>query len=252
MNENRNVKVVNFSNDEGGLSFFDVQPKSESPLVHTRFKLYHFIRYYIKDLIQSKDKGMFEEYGLTCYTGKQGSGKSLSLVEYLYRMKRKYPKVMIVTNFDYTEQDKSFEHWSDLINIRNGTDGVIFAIDEIQNEFDSNSWKDFPPFILSEITQQRKQRIKIVASSQVFTRVVKQLREQCYEVVECQCIAKRWIFQRAFDGQDYSDYTDSVSKPPSLRRIWRRSFVQTDSIRQLFDSYKKIERIKRGEYERKV
>lgn len=252
MNENGNYKSLCKSSDEGGFRYFDVQPTSNvNPIVYYRNQLWHFIRLYIKDIKKSDKIKTFEEFGLTMYTGRQGSGKTLSLVEYLYRMKIKYPNVMIVTNFEYAGQDKVFEHWTDLLNIRNGENGVIFAIDEIQNEFDSNSWKDFPAWVLAEITQQRKQRIKIIGSSQVFTRVVKQLREQCYEVVECSCISKRWIFQRAFDGAEYSDYTDSVNKPPSLHRLWRRSFVQNDPIRSLYDTYKKIEKIKRGQYERK-
>ena len=39
---------------------------------------------------------------------------------------------------------------------KNGTDGVIFAIDEIQNEFSCANSKDFPETLLSQVTQQRK------------------------------------------------------------------------------------------------
>ena len=52
--------------------------------------------------------------------------------------------------------------------LHNGNKGVMFAIDKIHSEWPSASWKDFPEVLLSEITQQRKQLIKIVASSQVF------------------------------------------------------------------------------------
>ncbi len=70
--------------------------------------------------------------------------------------------------------------WRDFMEIRNGTKGVLFLIDEIHSEYSSKSWKDFPEELLSEISQQRKQRIKIVATSQIYSRVVKQLREQAF------------------------------------------------------------------------
>ena len=105
-----------------------------------------------------------------------GGGKTISMVEYLNRMKDKFPDCKIVTNFNYIRQDMPFTDWRQFTEVRNGLDGVIFAIDELQNEYNSNSWQDFPEELLSTVTMQRKQRIKIVATSQVFTRVVKQLR----------------------------------------------------------------------------
>lgn len=112
------------------------------------------------------------------------------MVEYLDRMTELYPDAIVVTNFNYVKQDMSFTSWRQFTEVRNGLDGVIFAIDELQNEYNSNNWKDFPEDLLSVVTMQRKQRIKIVATSQVFTRVVKQLREQCYEVVECKTLLR--------------------------------------------------------------
>ena len=228
-----------------------ISSDDDFPIVYTHFRLFHFLRLKLQDIRQATKEKIFSEFGLTIFCGKQGSGKTISMVEYLYRIKKQYPKVLIYTNFSYLKQDGEFTHWTDLVNIRNGTDGVIFAIDELQSEFDSNSWKDFPVWLLREITQQRKQRIKIIGSSQVFTRVVKQLREQCYEVVECRCIAGRWVIQRAFDGAEYSDYTDRADKPARLKRLWRKSFIQTDRIRELFDTYQKIKNVKMGMYERK-
>jgi ATP-dependent Clp protease ATP-binding subunit ClpX len=205
-------------------------------------KLLEFLKWFGIDIYRALKYGRnFTEFGLTLYCGRQGGGKSISIVEYLERMRIKFPKVKIITNFGYVHEDLSMSDWRDLLHVRNGLDGVIFAIDEIQNEYNSNDWKDFPEDLLREVTQQRKQRIKIVASSQVFTRVVKQLREQCFEAVECRTLAGRWTFQRCFDAEDYMAVTDNPEKKVRLHRKWRYSFVQSDAIRQLFDSYKKIE-----------
>ena len=97
--------------------------------------------------------------------------------------------------------------------------------------------------MLAEITQQRKQRIKIVGTSQVFTRVVKQLREQTFEVVECRTIGGRWTFTRAFDAEDYNAVCERPEAKMKLRRLWRRSFVQSKELREKYDTYAKIQKM---------
>jgi hypothetical protein len=215
-----------------------------------KLKILNFLKWKCIDIFRFFKYGkVFSEFGLTLFCGKQGGGKTVAMVDYLERMRKKYPKVKIYTNFGYKNEDGAFIHWKQLLKIRNGLDGVIFAVDEIQNEWNSNDWKDFPESILSQITQQRKQRIKIVGTSQVFTRVVKQLREQTYEVVECRTLAGRWTFTRCFDAEDY---TQSVIDNPELKkhvkRKWRYSFVQTDSLRELFDSYSVVENMAKKDY----
>lgn len=208
-------------------------------------KLTDFFRWKLVDIVRLFKYGRgFEEYGLSIYCGRQGAGKTMAMVEYLERMKKKYPKVIIVSNFGYLGENKSMESWRDLVEIRNGTDGVIFAIDEIQNEYDSTKWKDFPEQLLSQITMQRKQRIKIVATSQIFTRVVKQLREQCFEVIECNTLLGRWTFTKCFDAFDYNAVIDNPEKKNRLVRNWRYSFIQSDYLRSRYDSYAVINKLK--------
>lgn len=212
-------------------------------------KLGLFFSYKVYDSYRSMIDGpQFEEFGTTMYCGRQGAGKTISMTEYLERMRLQYPKALIVTNYGYKHQHYEFNDWNDFFDIRNGVDGVIFAIDEIQNEFSSAAWNKFPESLLTEITQQRKQRIKIVCSSQIYTRVAKPLREQCNDVVECWTFAKRWTFEKCVDAKDYNDAIDSPTAKKDIRRLYRRSFVQDGTIRQLFDSYQKIEKISKTEF----
>lgn len=103
---------------------------------------------------------------------------------------------------------------------------------------------------MSVITQQRKQRIKIYLSSQVYTRVVKQIREQCFDVVECKTFLGRWTRLRCYDAEDYNSIVDNPSpeKKFKLRKKWKRSFIQSNYIRRLFDSYKVVEQMKKAEF----
>ena len=62
-------------------------------------KFYYFIKFFILDIRkQIKDKS-FNEYALTIFSGRQGSGKTMSLVAELERVRHEFPDVMICTNF---------------------------------------------------------------------------------------------------------------------------------------------------------
>lgn len=212
-------------------------------------KIVFFLFYKYKDFkVYKNDKEFkkFKEYGLTIYCGRQGSGKSISMTERLEYIRKNYPNVKILTNYGYVNQDEALDDWAKLLYCRNEK-GIVFAIDEIQNEFDVYDSRNFNLDLLKVITQQRKQGIKIYASSQVFTRVSKPLREQCFEVVECFTFLGRWTFQKCFDADDYNFYVDNYN--PTFRfkvkRKWRKSFVQTDKLRSLFDSYAVVEAMKK-------
>ena len=68
---------------------------------------------------------------------------------------------------------------------KNGKKGVIFLIDEIHLYFNSLQSKNINMDVMTQIAQQRKQRIHIVATCQVFGRMAKPLREQFSNVVLC-------------------------------------------------------------------
>lgn len=226
-------------------------PRIEIPILRFFSMFLDLLRWLVYDLLWTIINGkVFKPYGLTCFVGRQGGGKTISMVEYLDRLKELYPDAIVITNFNYIKQDMPFTSWRQFTEVRNGLKGVIFAIDELQNEYNSNNWKDFPEDLLSVVTMQRKQRIKIVATTQVFTRVVKQLREQCYEVVECKTFLGRWTKQKCYDADDYNYIIDNPTPERKFRtrKKWKHSFVQSNLIRQLFDSYAVVQSVKEKEY----
>lgn len=226
-------------------------PRIEIPIFRFLSMFIDMLRWGIYDILYLIINGkVFKPYGLTVFCGRQGGGKTISMVEYLDKMKKLYPDSIVITNFNYIGQDMPFTSWRQFTEICNGLDGVIFAIDELQNEYNSNNWKDFPEDLLSVVTMQRKQRIKIVATSQVFTRVVKQLREQCYEVVECKTLFGRWTKQKCYDADDYNYIIENPTPERKFRtrKKWKYSFIQSNFIRNLFDSYAVVESIKQKEY----
>lgn len=196
----------------------------------------------------------FNRYGLIMFVGRQGEGKTLSLVNYARDLKAAYPNLLIYANFTCSFADGVINSLNDLLTIRNGEQGVLFLIDEIQNEFSSSASRDFPETLLSTLTMQRKQRIHIAATSQVFTRVAKPIREQCFEVVECRTFFKRWTRNRCYDAVDYNSVVDSKSLDAKrkLRKKWKTSFIQTDELRSCYDTYEVVQRISRQGFANKI
>lgn len=232
----------------------------KSPSIFLWFiRFFRFCRWKLVDVkrgFSNRKKGivLFRPFGLKMFCGRQGCGKTMSMVWYLDSLRRKYPKAQIYTNFSYLYQTAPLESLNDLLIYRNGEDGIIFAIDEIQNEFSSAVSKDFPEALLSEITMQRKQKMTILATSQVFSRVAKPLREQCYEVMECRTFFGRWTAVKCYDAEDYCSIIDSYNaeKKFKLPKKWKRSYIQTDMLRNCYDTYEKVKRLSRQGFAEKT
>lgn len=215
-------------------------------------RLFTFIIYTVKDIKRDKalaKKGIkiFKPFGMTMFTGPQGSGKTIAMTDYVLDLKAKYPKCKVYANYTIDGMDGKLKSLNDLLKLRNGEDGIVFVIDEIQNEFSTAASKNFPETLLSTITQQRKQRIHIVASSQVFTRVAKPIREQCYCVVDCRTFWNRWTRVRAYPADEYNSIIDSnaLDKKRKIHCVWKKSFIQTDVLRNKYDTYAVVERMSR-------
>lgn len=214
------------------------------------WKPYDLMRWLLYDFHMSRVNfsSEFKPYGFTIFVGRQGSGKTVSMIQYLNDIHVRYPDCKIVTNFTYAYADHQMKDWRDFLEIRNGTDGVVFAIDEIHSEYSAESWKDFPESILSEISQQRKQRVKIVATAQVYSRCAKQIREQAFSVVTCKTYFGRFTFNREYDAAEYSTSDSPYTVKKRCKPISKKSFVQSNKLRECFDTFEKIERMKKVQF----
>ena len=132
-----------------------------------------------------KDPEFFKYQGLVVFEGRQGSGKTMSMVEFILRMQKEYPLAKTTTNFGLISQDKELKNWQMLIDYKNDKQGVIVGMDELQNWFSSNDSKNFPPEMLGIITQNRKNRRIILGTSQNFYLLAKAIRSQATEVRRC-------------------------------------------------------------------
>ncbi|MBM7709602.1 ATPase [Enterococcus lemanii] len=182
----------------------------------------------------------FSDFGLTLFTGRQGAGKTMSMVHEAEQLRLKYPNLYICSNFGYVHENESLKSLTDITNAvlranEVGACGTLILWDEIQNDFDSFS--KVSRDVLRVVTQQRKQGIKILGTSQVFTRVSKALREQTFNVVMCRTIFKRWTVSRFYDADEYNHNIDRPEEKRKMFPLRKVSFVQTDELRELYDSY---------------
>ena len=120
----------------------------------------------------------FQPEGLLVFCGCQGSGKTLSAVNYISKLSYEYPKCIIVSNTELTNLNPvskvvEYNGMKSLTDIENGEFGVLYFIDEIHLEFNSLESKNIGPEVFTEIAQQRKQRKHIVGTSQVYGRLAK-------------------------------------------------------------------------------
>lgn len=144
------------------------------------------------------------------------------------------------TNMFYKYQNGQITHWRDLLDEKrnNGVYGVANVIDEIQSWFSSLQSKDFPPEMLGEISQQRKQRKAIIGTAQIFGRVAKPIREQTAFVYLPFTFAGCFTIVRVSKPIYYDEETFRFKK-----YIKTYFFVHRPEIRDSFDTYLKVRKM---------
>lgn len=203
-------------------------------------------RAFVNDMF-SHDPDFFPYQGLVIYTGRQGQGKTISMVRDIMLMQKEYPKCKCITNLSYVKQDKALSHWRQLITYKNGIYGVIVGLDEIQNWFSSKQSKDFPPEMFEVVTQNRKNRRIIMGTTQNFYQPAKDIRAQCTEVRQCATFFGVFTVVRRM-----RPVLDSQGDVKEWKNLGSYCFVHTEEIRNSYDTYKVIESLmKSGFQERK-
>lgn len=180
----------------------------------------------IPDVVRArmmKSNDGFPYGGLWVFSGAQGSGKTLLLMHMVREIHQQYPNALIVTNISvFGIPCIPYQGLEDFEKYVNGSDGVIFIIDEIHTLFNSLESAKMP---LSQVTvwcQNRKNRRLILGTSQRYTRMAKPVREQVTWHYECRR-PFLWVFYRyrVLDGANYDDngkyILEEDEKPPKFR-----------------------------------
>ena len=241
------------------------------------FNIFAAIAY--KIAFKKENPYFFDPSGTLVFCGSQGNGKTISAVKYIVELKKIYPRAIIVTNvaitpmpfnallsfnddgepvYSFIDTEETFtqediDSWTvkDLVFEYNGlkclnyienTDkGVIYLIDEFHLELNSLESTNIDIEVMTEISQQRKQRKHIVCTSQVFMRLAKPLREQIKNVVLTKCFFGMIQYNKLIDGEE------SVEKDGKLQAVVKKRFFwfHHPDDWKLYNTYAKMKRYKK-------
>lgn len=138
---------------------------------HIRIKLRTFTK---KGFAPKRGK-----FGVYCYCGKQGSGKTYSAVEYLINNqdKRIYSNVHL-TGIKYTY----FSGFDELLKLRSEQDCIIL-FDEIFTALTKTT--KINTDVLDFLSQMRKRQIVFITTAQEWLEISMTLRRYCRYEIEC-------------------------------------------------------------------
>lgn len=147
-----------------------------------------FIVFVIKNKVRFKFKTFFRKgfkarrgkFGVYCYCGKQGTGKTYSVVEFLHEHKdmKIYANLKSITGIDYEVID-TFE---DLLELRKEHDCIIFY-DEIFSALLKG--QRLSKEVINFLSQMRKRKIIFLTTAQEWTEVPLSFRRFCRYQIDC-------------------------------------------------------------------
>lgn len=158
---------------------------------HTKIKFKTFLR---KGFAPKRGK-----FGVYCYCGKQGSGKTYSCVEFLLNNSDLpiYANLKSMSGFKYTY----FEGFDELLELRDKTDCIIFY-DEIFTALTRGSKLNTE--VLDFLSQMRKRRIIFITTAQEWLEINMTLRRYCRYQIECKMInflGLGLLFKHMYDAE---------------------------------------------------
>ena len=200
----------------------------------------------IKD---KKEKGI-HLFGIYGFFGLPGKGKTMAMCYELQKLRKMYgDNIYIMTNFCYNDEDFAFTSWKDLL--KEYDKPLVCAWDEVQNEFNSRDFKTFPIALLTLLTQVRKKNgIQILYTAQRWHFVDKNFRSLSFGCYECSTLLGCFTMTRMFDPVDYDNLCSNsdYDKRRKIHPIKTDSFIQTEDLRNCYDSYRMLESAKAKDY----
>lgn len=205
---------------------------------------YQALRY--KSAFRREHPEYFDPDGLLVFCGPQGSGKTLSAVQYCRKLLVRYPACKFVTNvaiegLPETTEVIEYNGLDTLMDVSNGYAGVLYLIDELHLEFNSLESKSISIEEMTEFAQQRKQRKHIVGTSQVFMRLAKPLREQIKRVVLCNNYFGLIQHNQEIDGTTAVEENGKLQATVTGNYWW----IHTPDLYGSYDTFAKMHRYKK-------
>lgn len=196
-----------------------------------------------------RPKGVQFPVGSIVFKGFQGSGKTLSMVHYVIELQKQFPKCIIYSNvkikglknFHVIKTDSDV---TEAISVTNGANGVVLLLDEAHLFFNKKTGISLD--VLTAISQQRKDRRRIVMSSQIWEELDISLRKQVKHIVSCQCRFGHIQVNSYSDGESLS--YDKLQGMYVAKHLYTEVFKHNQKLYESYDTLQKI--IRNDQYSR--
>ena len=180
--------------------------------------------------------------GTRVYKGFQGSGKTLSMVHYCLKMLEKYPSCLCYSNVAIDHARVLLFSTNDelekILQVKNGASGVLILLDEAHLFF--NKKRGISLDFLAAISQQRKNRMHIVMSSQIWEELDISLRKQVKEIVSCRSLFRTIIINEVADGETLT--YDKQQGAYVAKKKYTYIFHMTRREAEMYDTLQTISR----------
>lgn len=178
-------------------------------------------------------------FGIYLYDGVQGSGKTLSMVFDTLELKKIYPDLHIISNCGIRGVDNisyytTVEELITSINSNTARHTVVL-IDEGLTYFAENSGID--PALMSQITQNRKNRRLILISTQKFKRLNNRIRDFSLQTIKCRSFLN---FQVNTVRDDQTVYWDKEEMDFIGEKKFTYIFKRNNELFKRYDTYQNI------------
>lgn len=182
--------------------------------------------------------------GIWVYSGPQGCGKTLSAVQAVDRLARRYPEAIVVSNIDINIgcDYVPFEQYEQLHEMDNGIKGLIFLLDEVHVLWNSLESKNIPIAEMAALCQMRKARRVIIGTSQVYSRIAKPIREQLKYLILCHNYLGIAQYNVITDPAESQEVQGHIQPKMLGTRFWFHS----PELYQMYETLAVVKRIDRG------
>ena len=215
-------------------------------------KICLLIYYIFKDIIyniknRKNNKHNFSNfYGIHLFCGRTGGGKNMTVNYLICEIREKYgDSVYIATNFNHKKSDFKF---MSLEEINNDYDKpILFVIDESNTIFNSRKYKEFDFDFLRTLTHNRHKRKMIYCLTQDYNMLDISFRRLCLYVYQCKTRFHRLTIFKKYFVEDYEQLITekNIDKKRKIKPLQRVSFVQTDELRNMYDTFEMVEDLKK-------
>lgn len=177
--------------------------------------------------------------GSAVFVGYQGQGKTLSMVDYAFRIRKDFPECLIYSNIKLYGLDYNFvfsdEDVKEALSVQNGAKGVLVLLDEAHLYFGKKTGIGLE--VLTAISQQRKDRRRIVFSSQIWEELDISLRKQVKDIFRCRKVLNMIVLNR-MDGESLS--YDKLKGEYVAKHLGFEVYKLNDEYYSRYSTYQKI------------